>query len=174
MTDTGTFKVGGSALNDYLPANQLLYFDQFNEINQSAYQQDAKSQLKNNNLHKNFDRNQSILGALVMNDFKNTRNVKPLISDIYLNSKRNFKKIRLASIDYTENERSNMKSFLHSNKSSIVRLGPDARQNMNRTMLNFNDSQDAKLPENPLVGKVSPTSNKSRANGVFLKRGMTL
>ena len=28
----GTFKTK-SALNDYLPAGQLLYFDQFNEIN---------------------------------------------------------------------------------------------------------------------------------------------
>jgi hypothetical protein len=35
MTE-GTFKTK-SALNDYLPAGHLLYFDQFNEINQSAY-----------------------------------------------------------------------------------------------------------------------------------------
>jgi hypothetical protein len=45
----GTFKTK-SALNDYLPASQLLYFEQFNEMNQSAYQCDQKSQLKNNNL----------------------------------------------------------------------------------------------------------------------------
>ena len=94
-----------------MPANQLLYFDQFNEINQSAYQQDAKSQLKNNNLLKDpTNRSRTILGAAKGSDFNRTRNIKPLISDIYLNTKRNFKKIRLASIDVIECNKSAMKS----------------------------------------------------------------
>lgn len=137
-TEAVTFKTGRSVLNDYVPANQLLYFDKFNEINQSAYQQDALSQLKNNNLHKNVDRNQSILGTLQLSDFKG-KNVKP---HIYLNQMRTARKLRLASIDYNDNQSSNMKTtFLNSQKTSSIRLGNEPRHILNKTMVNFNNSQ---------------------------------
>ena len=63
-----------------------------------------------------------------------------MISDIYLNKKRNFKKIRVASIDCTEATSAMKTTFLNSKKSSIGEIVTDSRKNMNRTMLNFNES----------------------------------
>ena len=76
----------------------------------------------------------------MISEFKKGSNAGPMISDIYLNTKRNFKKIRLASIDCTEATSAMKTTFLNSKKSSIGEIVTDSRKNMNRTMLNFNES----------------------------------
>jgi hypothetical protein len=75
-----------------------------------------------------------------MPDFGSKYSIKPIISDIYLNSKKNYRKIRLASIDQTDTS-SAMKSTFLTQKSSILKIDGENRSrnkaSMNRTMFVF-------------------------------------